>query len=41
MSRLPHQEISMEYMLLIHSDDSGFAALPPEAQAKGMASYGA
>jgi hypothetical protein len=37
----PNQEISMEYMLLIHSDDSGFAAMAPAAQAQAMAAYGA
>ena len=31
----------MEYMLLIHSDDSAFASMPAEAQAQGMAAYGA
>ncbi len=31
----------MEYMLLIHSDDSGFAAMPADAQAQALAAYGA
>lgn len=31
----------MEYMLLIHSDPSGFAKLTPAQAAEGMAAYGA
>jgi hypothetical protein len=31
----------MEYLLLIHADDDAFEAMPPEAQAQGLAAYGA
>jgi hypothetical protein len=31
----------MEYMLLIHSDDSAFAAMTPAAQAQAMSAYAA
>lgn len=31
----------MEYMLLIHSDPAGFAAMSPSQQQEGMAAYGA
>lgn len=31
----------MEYLLLIHSDDSTFAAMPETAQAQALAAYGA
>lgn len=31
----------MEYMLLIHSDDSAFDALPQDAQMQALAAYGA
>jgi hypothetical protein len=31
----------MEYMLLIHSDDKAFAAMPAEAAGQAMAAYGA
>ena len=31
----------MEYMLMIHSDPAGFAAMPPSQQQEAMAAYGA
>ena len=31
----------MEYMLLIHSDDNAFEALPQDVQMQALAAYGA
>ncbi len=31
----------MEYMLLIHADESKFGALPPDVQSQALAAYGA
>jgi hypothetical protein len=36
-----HEELSMEYMLLIHSDDDAFDTLPQDTQMQALAAYGA